>query len=97
MRIVPAPGAAAAAGPTLQSTSDVSGLLHTVLDLINQRGVLGSWQLEARDAEIGRIVISPQTIATANSTTHHRFKTELLRTLSSHVRTRCGDNEPHPV
>jgi hypothetical protein len=79
MYVTPAPGSAAAAAATLQSTTSyLNGLPHAVLDLTSQPGALGSWLLEARDADIHRIAASLQTTVMADTATHYRLKAELI-------------------
>jgi hypothetical protein len=51
-----------------------AGVPHASMDLSNQPGGLGSWQLQASDSDIKAIAQSLQTTVTANGTTHNRLK-----------------------
>jgi hypothetical protein len=56
----------------------LDGLPHAALDLTSKAGMLGSWLLEARDADINKIAASLQTTINVGGTTHYRLNTELI-------------------
>jgi hypothetical protein len=66
--------------PTLPSNpSSYNGVPHGSVDLANQPGSLGSWQLEVTDGDIkGKLPDTLQTPVTANGTTHYRLKADVI-------------------
>jgi len=48
------------------------------VDLTNKPGVLGSWLLEARDADVNKIAATLQNTVTAAGTNHYRLRSELI-------------------
>jgi hypothetical protein len=50
-----------------------SGVPHGIIDLTNQPGGLGSWQLQAGDADIQAIPSSLRTTVTTSGTPHYRL------------------------
>jgi len=79
MYVTPAPGTAAPAPATLQSMPlFFNGLPHALVDLTNNPGGLGSWLLEARDADIEKIEATLQSTVTTAGTNHYRLRSELI-------------------
>ena len=79
MYLTPPPGTTAATAATLQSAQAfMNDLPHASVDLTNKPGVLGSWVLEAKDADINKIAATLQTTVTASGTNHYRLKLELI-------------------
>ena len=77
--LTPAPGTADPAAATLQSAAAfMNGLPHSSVDLTNSPGSLGSWLLEARDADINKIAVTLQTTVAVSGTNHHRLRSELI-------------------
>jgi hypothetical protein len=78
MYVTPAPGTRSASAAILKIGTPLNGLPHGFVDFTSQPGALGSWLLEARDADIFNIAPSLRTSVTANGTPHYRIKSDLI-------------------
>jgi hypothetical protein len=58
--------------------SSYGGVPHASLDLSNQPGGPGTWQLQSSDSDINAIAASLQTTVKTNGTTHFRLKADAI-------------------